>query len=245
MRIFGLVGYPLSHSFSRNYFSKKFEKENIVDGLYENFEVDTLDGFRARANSMKELSGLNVTIPYKERIIGLLDEANGIVKDIKACNCIKITGGKWIGHNTDVMAFKQSFEKGLQPNHTKALILGTGGASKAVAYALNQLGIELLFVSTTKKGTGIISYGDINRELLGSHNIIINTTPVGMFPDIANSPAINYDFLTSLHYLFDLVYNPEKTSFLSLGEQHGATIKNGYEMLQLQAEESWRIWNME
>ncbi len=244
MRTFGLIGYHLDHSFSKKYFTEKFEREQIKDCVYENYELDKLDGLRLRMLSIPSLEGLNVTIPYKEKITELLDDSDEIVIDIKACNCIKITGGKWIGYNTDVVAFEQSFKPNLKPNHTKALILGTGGASKAVTYVLRKLGIEILFVSCSKSGVGYIDYSAINNEIIRSYPVIINCTPVGTFPDVANSPKIPYGLLTSSHYLYDLTYNPQKTLFLSQGEGQGTQIKNGFQMLELQAEESWRIWNM-
>ena len=243
MRVFGLVGYPLSHSFSKKYFEEKFAGEHISDCIYQNFEVPDISGLRKSMDSLTGMEGFNITIPYKEKILGLLNESNEIVRQIKACNCIKITQGRWIGHNTDVIAFKKSFTEKLKSHHSKALVLGTGGASKAVAYVLNQLGIEILFVSTTKIGEGFIAYTDLNNDILNSHQLIINTTPVGTFPAVSNSPGINYEALSSSHYLYDLVYNPAKTQFLSLGEKQGAQIKNGHEMLILQAEESWKIWN--
>ena len=243
MRIFGLLGYPLTHSFSKKYFSNKFEEENILETVYENFEVENLEGFRLSMDKVIGLAGLNVTIPYKEKVIPFLDESNEIVNVIKACNCIKIANRKWIGYNTDVLAFRQSFEPGLQPNHTKAAILGTGGASKAVAYVLKELGIEVVFVSNTRFGQGFFSYAEFTEEMTKSCPIIINTTPLGTFPDVSSYPPIPYKALTPSHYLYDLVYNPEKTQFLLKGGKYGSQIKNGAEMLQLQAEESWKLWN--
>ena len=243
MRIFGLVGYPLSHSFSKRYFTDKFQQENIHGCVYENFEAENLRGFKDRLNLIGGLEGFNITIPYKEKIISLLDIQDEIVQSIKACNCVHISDGTWKGHNTDVPAFKKSFEKGLQPFHTKALILGTGGASLAVRYVLRQLGLEIKMVSDSKVGDEYVSYNQLTEEMIQSHPVIINCTPVGMYPSVNECPRIPYSGISSSHYLYDLIYNPELTVFLQRGRQYGARVKNGYEMLVLQAEESWRIWN--
>ena len=243
MRRFGLVGYPLSHSFSAKYFANKFRVENIPGCRYDNFEAETLDGFKNRMNDIEGIEGLNVTIPYKEKILSLLDDQNDIVEAIQASNCIKITGNKWVGYNTDAIAFENSFKVQLEEHHKKALVLGTGGASKAVGYALKKIGLEALFVSNTKKGEGIIHYSGIGEEIMNSYTVIINTTPLGTFPNIENYPPLPYQCLTSSHYLYDLVYNPAKTAFLSIGEGYGAQVCNGYKMLEIQAEESWKIWN--
>ncbi len=244
MKLYGLLGKTLKHSFSKSYFTQKFATENRSDYRYENFELETINQLPQLIEQHSELCGLNVTIPYKEEVIPFLDVQNEIVQKIKACNCIKITNGKLHGFNTDVIGFKLSLEKGLQPQHQKALVLGTGGAAKAVHYALELLGIDFTIVSRTKK-EGILSYEDLNKEIMQEHLLIINTSPVGMFPKVDEAPQIPYEFITSNHYLFDLVYNPEKTLFLQKGEERGALICNGYEMLVLQAEESWRIWNSE
>lgn len=244
MKLFGLLGKTLKHSFSKSYFNKKFEKENKKDHHYENFELESISQLSQLLEQHPELCGLNVTIPYKEEVIPFLHMQNDIVQKIKACNCIKIRNGKLFGFNTDVIGFKQSLEKGLKPQHQKALVLGTGGAAKAVQYALDLLGIGFTIVSRTKK-QGILSYEELNKEIMQEHLLIVNTSPVGMFPKVDETPQIPYEFITPEHYLFDLVYNPEKTLFLQKGEQRGATIANGYEMLVLQAEESWRIWNTE
>lgn len=244
MKLFGLLGKTLKHSFSKSYFTQKFEKENKTDHHYENFELESISQLSQLLEQHPELCGLNVTIPYKEEVIPFLHKQNDIVQKIKACNCIKIRNGQLFGFNTDVIGFKQSLEKGLKPQHQKALVLGTGGAAKAVLYALDLLGIGFTIVSRTKK-EGILSYDELNKEIMQEHLLIINTSPVGMFPKVEEAPQIPYEFITPEHYLFDLVYNPEKTLFLQKGEQRGASIANGYEMLVLQAEESWRIWNTE
>jgi shikimate dehydrogenase len=242
MKLFGLLGKTLKHSFSKSYFTQKFAEENRTGYRYENFELESISQLPQLIEQHPELCGLNVTIPYKEEVIPFLHVQNEIVQKIKACNCIKITDGKLHGFNTDVIGFKQSLEKGLKPQHQKALVLGTGGAAKAVHYALELLGIDFTIISRTKK-EGILSYEELNKEIMQEHLLIINTSPVGMFPKVDEAPQIPYEFITPGHYLFDLVYNPEKTQFLQKGEERGALICNGYEMLVLQAEESWRIWN--
>jgi len=244
MKIYGLIGNPLSHSFSQKYFSEKFSSQNIEDCSYLNFEIKDLNSEIAQLKNNSDLCGLNVTIPYKLQIIKFLDEVSRECKEINACNCIKIIKGKWKGFNTDIIGFEKSFTPYLQIHNTKALILGTGGSSKAVAYVLKKLNIDFLFVSR-KKGNAdnVISYDSLTQSLLSEFTIIINTTPLGMFPNVNDYPQLNYEFITGNHYFFDLIYNPAKTLFLSKAEERGATIKNGGDMLQIQAEESWKIWN--
>ncbi len=242
MRLFGLIGYPLAHSFSKKYFTEKFEKERLTDCAYENFPIISIDKLTSIFQNYPQLKGLNVTIPYKEQVIPFLDESSETVKSINACNCIKILNGKFIGHNTDAIAFERSLKKELHPHHKKALILGTGGSAKAVEFVLKKLNIGYRYVSR-KPGGEILSYEQVTQSVIEEYNLIINTTPLGMFPDLSMVPAIPYEALTPKHFLFDLIYNPEKTLFLQRGEEKGSTIKNGMEMLILQAEESWRIWN--
>jgi shikimate dehydrogenase len=242
MKIYGLIGYPLTHSFSKKYFTEKFQRENITDCTYENFPLENIQQVNELFNR-PDLCGLNVTIPYKEKILPFLTEQHEVVVATGACNCIKIKEGNYIGFNTDVVGFELSLKKYLQPHHTRALIFGTGGAAKAVEYVLNKLGIAYLFVSRKKGSANTISYHDLKVELLQEHLLLINTTPLGMYPKLDDCPDIAYDYLTPQHHLFDLVYNPEKTLFLQKGEAKGASIQNGYEMLLLQAEESWKIWN--
>jgi shikimate dehydrogenase len=242
MRQFGLIGYPLTHSFSKKFFAEKFEKEHLTDCRYDTFSIPSIDDLPGVLKNNPELRGLNVTIPYKENVLSFLDEKTTLVKKIKACNCIKISNGKLSGHNTDAPAFEQSLKEKLQPHHTKALILGTGGAAKAVEYSLRQLNISYKYVSR-KPSAKSFSYEQLTETLMQEYTLIINSTPLGMHPNIIEAPQIPYHSLTSQHYLFDLIYNPEKTLFLQKGEKQGAAIKNGYEMLVLQAEESWRIWN--
>lgn len=242
MRLFGLIGYPLSHSFSKKYFTEKFEKGGLKDCSYELFSIASVHELKKVLEQHPGLCGLNVTIPYKEQVLSFLNEKDAIVKKIKACNCIKIKDGKLLGHNTDAEGFERSLKKQLQPHHSKALILGTGGAAKAVEFVLKKLSIGFKYVSR-KPSIHNYSYTQLTPAIIADHTLIINTTPLGMYPRISEAPAIPYEALTTRHYLFDLVYNPERSLFLQKGEQKGAAIKNGYEMLEIQAEESWRIWN--
>ena len=242
MRYFGLIGYPLTHSFSKVYFTNKFEQEGLSNCRYENFPISTIGELKNILHDHPGLEGLNVTIPYKQQVISFLHQQSPVVQLISACNCIKIADGKLYGYNTDVTGFKQSFEKHLQAHHKKALILGSGGASKAVEYVLSQSGIRFQVVSR-KPDLGQLHYSSLNQEVIEDHSIIINTTPLGTSPNTEMAPGIPFQFLTPKHYLFDVVYNPEKTKFLKLGEEKGAIIQNGSEMLNIQAEESWKIWN--
>jgi|SRR5665647_425498 len=244
MKIYGLVGYPLGHSFSQKYFSEKFLTENITDCQYQNFELKDLDKEIPRLKNLSNLYGLNVTIPYKTQIISYLDELTEESREMNACNCIKITNGKWIGYNTDVTGFEKSFLPHLKSYHKKALILGTGGASKAVAFVLKKLGIKFLMVTrNNEKSSSEINYDDISEKVLADCNIIINTTPVGMYPNVDAYPMLPYEYITDQFYFFDLIYNPAKTLFLSKAEEKGAVIENGEKMLIIQAEESWKIWS--
>src|SRR5215203_4918347 len=242
MKWYGLLGKTLKHSFSKAYFSNKFSLEHIDDCRYENFELANIDELPGLLNSNPGIQGLNVTIPYKEQILSFLTYRNDIVNAIDACNCIKISGGILSGYNTDVVGFQQSLEKLLTAHHKSALILGTGGSAKAVRYALDTLGIAYQNVSR-RTTSSTITYEELDEERMKSHLLIVNTSPVGMYPKIEEAPDIRYQFITPEHLLFDLTYNPEKTLFLRKGEEKGAIISNGLEMLILQAEESWRIWN--
>lgn len=214
----------------------------LTDCAYENFPIISIEKFPSILQNYPQLKGLNVTIPYKEQVIPFLDEASETVKAIQACNCIKIHNGKLSGHNTDAIAFEKTLQKELRPHHNRALILGTGGSAKAVEFVLKKLKIAYRNVSRNASGENL-SYDQVTPALIEEYNLIINTTPLGMFPDISMLPRIPYDVLTPNHFLFDLIYNPEKTLFLQRGQEKGATIKNGLEMLIIQAEESWRIWN--
>ncbi len=244
MRIFGLIGYPLSHSFSKKFFAAKFLNEGITDCIYENFSIPSIGQFK-QLIAQTQLKGLNVTIPYKQQVIPYLHTASDVVSKIGACNCIKLRESRLHGYNTDTIGFEQSLNKYLLPHHTKAVILGTGGAAKAIRYVLEKLKIEYISVSRNKAGmeSQSLSYQSLTDDLVRSHTLIINTTPLGMYPDIDTFPPINYDLLTPLHYLFDVVYNPEMTLFLKKGKEKGASIQNGFDMLIIQAEESWKIWN--
>lgn len=242
-RRFGLIGYPLSHSFSEKYFSSKFRKEGLNNCRYELFPIAAINDLPHLLQEKKDLQGLNVTIPYKKLVMPYLAERTGIPYELEACNCISIREGKLYGHNTDIAGFEKSIQPLLLPHHTHALVLGTGGAAAAVLFVLRKLGINVTGVSRNAKRSGIISYTEITQEIIESHHIIINTTPLGMFPDIDTCPSIPYQYLTGKHLLYDLTYNPGKSLFLQKGEEKGALIKNGEEMLIIQAEESWRIWN--
>jgi shikimate dehydrogenase len=243
MRKYGLIGYPLSHSFSQKYFTDKFQQEGITGCVYENFPLAGIDEFAALIQQNPDLNGLNVTIPYKEKVIPFLTAQSNVVKSIGACNCIRIENGELTGHNTDVVGFEESLRPLLQPHHKKALVLGTGGAAKAVHYVLNKLGISFYEVSRTPANNRQIAYQQVDEAVIKEHEVIINTSPLGMYPKVDECPPLPYGALTSKHYLFDLVYNPAKTLFLQKGEEQGAAIKNGHDMLIIQAEESWRIWN--
>lgn len=245
MKIYGLIGKSLHHSFSRRYFSEKFRSENLTDSQYKNFEIKAFGEEISQLKKNPELKGLNVTIPYKTEIIPFLDEISIECREINACNCIKIVDGKWFGYNTDVMGFEKSFTPFLKPFQSKALILGTGGASKAVAFVLKKLNIQFLKVSRKQDGSdsSVISYQDISQKTMQEFQIVINTTPLGTFPNVNECPDLPYKNITNNHYFFDLIYNPSKTLFLSLAEKQGAFIENGDKMLMIQAEESWRIWN--
>ncbi len=247
MKLYGLIGYPLSHSFSKGYFTNKFEKEKIVDSKYENFPIDEIDKVLDIIHTYDELIGLNVTIPYKEQVIKFLDEMDAAVNDIGAVNTIKIIReSKKIllkGYNTDVFGFKNSLEPLLEKKKYNALILGTGGASKAIKYILNQLNIEYISASIEELKENEIRYEEIDEYMIKERHLIINATPLGTYPNIDSCPDIPYENLTPEHILFDLVYNPEETLFLKNGKQQGTKIKNGLEMLHLQAEKSYEIWN--
>ena len=243
MKTFALVGRNISYSFSRRYFAEKFAKEQIANCEYINFDISTIEELPTLIRSTPTLSGMNVTIPYKEAILPLLDEQDDALIAIKACNTIKLLpSGKLKGYNTDYIGFRDSLVPYLKPHHHSALILGTGGASKAVAFALDQLEIPCQLVSR-ERSTVAISYKELTQELIEAHPLIINTTPLGTFPKVADFPPIPYQWITSRHLLYDLIYNPERTTFLCKGAAQGATILNGYPMLVLQAEAAWKIWN--
>jgi len=240
---FGLIGKNIEYSFSRGYFSKKFESENLPYS-YENFDFQSIDEFPELIDKTKNLKGLNVTIPYKETIMPFLDKIDKKAKIIGAVNTIKITKkGKLIGYNTDYYGFSKSIMPYLKSQHTKALILGTGGASKAIAYSLNKLNIDFSYVSRRKSEGIEFTYDELDETISSQHKVIINCTPLGTHPNINKCPDIPYDGINNEHLLFDLIYNPEETKFLTIGKLKGATICNGQRMLELQAGKSWEIWN--
>lgn len=244
MRLFGLVGYPLTHSFSQKYFTEKFASLGLsMECSYENFSIPSIEDLSTLLLPKKFLHGFNITIPYKKKVIPFLHQVSPEVAAIGACNCVLLKDKQLIGYNTDIIGFEQSLKPFLKSHHTHALVLGTGGAAAAVIYVLNKLKIAHLSVSRTASDTGI-GYESLNESLLSKYTLIINTSPVGQYPAITAAPAIPYHYLTSQHHLYDLIYNPTETQFLLNGKAQGATIQNGYEMLVLQAEESWRLWNV-
>ena len=242
MRLFGLIGYPLTHSFSKDYFGEKFKREAVEDCRYENFQLANITELPGIIEDHADLEGLNVTIPYKESVLPFLDEKNELVIKTGACNCIKIINGKLVGFNTDVIGFEKSLLSKIQSGHKNALILGTGGAAKAVEFVLKKNQIHYIYVSR-KRSQNNITYEQLTPSVLEKNKLIINTTPVGMYPKINEILPLPFEAITPKHFLFDLIYNPPKTLFLRSGEERGATIQNGYEMLVCQAEESWKIWN--
>lgn len=245
MQKYGLIGYPLKHSFSIGYFNEKFKSEKI-DAEYVNFEIPSITEFMEVIDENPNLCGLNVTIPYKEQVIPFLDEIDKDAVAIGAINVIKIIRQKGkvklIGYNSDIIGFMQSIKPILKEHHKKALILGTGGASKAIFHGLKKLGIESLFVSRTVEKGGI-TYRELTPEIMSEYTVIVNCTPVGMYPNVDYCPDILYDCLTSQHLLYDLIYNPDITLFMKKGAQQGAETINGLEMLLFQAFAGWEIWN--
>ncbi|MDP1746088.1 MAG: shikimate dehydrogenase [Bacteroidota bacterium] len=258
-KLYGLIGSPLSHSFSKKYFSEKFVKENRNDCEYNLYPLDDINQLPQLISDNPGLCGLNVTIPYKESVIPYLDELDETAKAVGAVNCIKIVSSteyqvsRLIGYNTDVFGFRQSIKPFLEIQHERALILGTGGASKAVAYVLKEIGIECFFVSRSKEqdariknqdsGAKTFLYEELTDYIISAFKLIVNTTPVGMYPNTNVAPEIPYQSLLTSHLLYDLVYNPIETEFLKRGKLQGASTVNGLSMLHQQAEEAWRIWN--
>jgi shikimate dehydrogenase len=240
---FGLLGQNINYSFSRGYFTEKFKKENLIGYTYENFDIPSIESFLNIIKNYDHLRGMNVTIPYKEAVLPFLDHLSKKASKIGAVNTIKITKkGKLKGYNTDYYGFKKSLEPLLETHHKKALILGTGGASKAVAFALKELGIEYAFVSR-KTNESMIGYNQINDLIFDEYQIVINSTPLGTSPNTEVYPEIPYEYFTKKHIAYDLIYNPAETQFLKKAQQQGATTKNGLDMLILQAEKAWKIWN--
>ncbi len=243
MKVYGIIGYPLGHSFSQKYFTEKFINEGITDCSYQVFPLQAVAGLKDLIAANPQLCGLNITIPHKQTVLNLLDDTSQLPQQLHACNCIKIEAGKLTGFNTDVIGFKQSLLPQLKNHHTHALILGNGGAAEAVKFVLNTLNISFKIVSRKLHDDADLIYKDLTQDIIAAHLLIINTTPLGTFPNTHECPDIPYRYLTAQHFLYDLVYNPSKTLFLKTGEEQGAAIKNGYDMLVLQAEESWKIWN--
>lgn len=242
-RRFGLIGKNISYSFSKQFFTEKFEIESLDDCSYENFDINSIGEFQNLIKNNTTIKGFNVTIPYKESIIPYLDKLSMKAAQIGAVNVIRKTSkGKLKGYNSDYYGFMKSLQPLLKSHHKKALILGTGGAAKAIAFALDQLGIDFLFVSRTTKNN-MICYDQLTASIFENYHIIINCTPVGTSPDISVSPTIPYSFFTANHIAFDLIYNPEETEFLKKSKANGAVTKNGFEMLVKQAEKAWKIWN--
>src|SRR5690554_2084932 len=241
MRIYGLIGEILEHSFSSTYFMEKFARENI-DATFQNFELPKVDDFRQVIRNNPNIHGLSVTIPYKTSIIPFLDDIDAVASQIGSVNSILVRDGYCKGYNTDVFGFKSSIKPFLEHGMERALILGTGGASKAVAYSLQQIGLDVMFVSR-KPSKSQLSYTDINQNVIKSFRLIVNTTPLGMYPNVASYPDLPYQYLSSSHLLYDLTYNPALTEFLRRGKERGATVINGLSMLHIQAEASWEIWN--
>ena len=242
MNLYGLIGFPLSHSFSKKYFTDKFAKEELQDYQYELFPLASIDLVSELIQHNPMLKGLNVTIPYKQSVIPFLNDSSHLPAGLDACNCIKIDGGKTYGFNTDILGFENALLPNLKPYHSKALILGNGGAAAAVKYVLRRNNIAFSMVSRSVNEDTSFSYTDLNERIVSEHTIIINTTPLGMYPYSDTFPDLPYEFIGPMHHLFDLVYNPEKSVFLQKGEEKGASIQNGQEMLILQAEESRKIW---
>ncbi len=244
MKCYGLIGYPLGHSISKQYFTDKFLREGRHDCSFEAFPLPEITGFPQLLEAHPDLLGLSVTIPYKEQVLAYVQERSDEVLKTGATNSIRIRHGRLTAFNTDITGFRISFCELLLPHHTRALILGSGGASKAVQYVLREMGIDFRLVSRAPQEQGF-TYADLNREVLEAFPVIINCSPVGMYPNNEECPALPYEFLTPQHYLYDLVYRPLPTLFLQKGAEQGALIKAGMDMLELQAEASWRIWNEE
>jgi shikimate dehydrogenase len=240
--VYGLIGFPLTHSFSKKYFDTKFLNEAIINSSFELFSIPSIEDFKDVINT-NNLKGLAVTIPYKKQVIPFLNEVDDAVKQLGACNCITFKNGILKGFNTDVLGFEKSLVQHIKPNHNKALILGTGGAAAAVEFVLQKLNISYELVSREAKVTQQISYEMLTKELIEDRQLIINTTPLGTFPNVESCPNIPYHFLNNQHLLFDLVYNPSTTKFMQKGLAQKASVVNGYDMLVYQAEENWKIWN--
>ncbi len=243
---FGLIGKNISHSFSQGYFLEKFKNLKLENHKYRNYDLPEISEFPfITYHREEEFGGFNVTIPYKQSIIKYLSKLDADAQEIGAVNTIKVTDdNELIGFNTDIYGFESSLKPLLKLHHKNALILGTGGASKAIAFVLSKLNIDFQFVSRNPISEDILSYNSLSKTTIEEHQLIINCTPLGTYPNIQDCPDAPYEFLTDTHFLYDLIYNPSETKFLKLGKQQGAIIKNGLEMLELQAEKSWEIWNL-
>jgi shikimate dehydrogenase len=244
MEQYGLIGYPLGHSFSRRFFNEEFFPEHGIEAEYLNFEIPEADGLLEVVRTHPLLRGLNCTIPHKQAIIPLLDEISPEAREIGAVNVIRIRDGRLKGFNSDIIGFMDSLRPLLRPHHRRALVLGSGGASKAVWAGLFRLGLEPMQVSR-KAGDGVLSYEMLTPEVMADCTVVVNCSPVGMFPHVDECPAIPYELLSGRHLLYDLVYNPLDTLFMQRGRERGATVKNGLEMLRLQALASWKFWHSE
>lgn len=243
MKKYGLVGYPLSHSFSKPYFEEKFRKLGLADHSFETYEIKNIREFPQLVQREPELRGLSVTIPHKEAVIPFLTQLDPVAEEIGAVNCVKIQGKELTGYNTDAFGFRQSLRPFLDSNHARALIFGTGGASKAVAYVLRNLGIHYWFVSRTKNNANTLGHNELTAEVIASCKLLVNCTPVGMWPRETEFLPLPYHAITPQHLAYDLIYNPADTVFLKKAKERGALTSNGYNMLVFQAEEAWRIWN--
>ncbi len=245
MKTFGLIGYRLGYSFSKGFFTEKFKKEGLTEHEYVNFELDSIEEFPSIFDKNKNICGLNCTIPYKQQLMPYMDEIDEEAAEVGAINTVKIIGeGKYKGYNTDVYGFEHSLTPMLNDKHKKALILGTGGASKAIKHVLRKLNIDFISASIEEElYEKEIRYSEIDEALLKEYFVVINATPLGTHPTVDACPDIPYEYLTNEHVLFDLVYNPEETLFMKKGLKQGASVKNGLEMLHLQAIRAWEIWN--
>lgn len=248
MKKLGLIGYPISHSFSKKFYLEKFERENITDIHYDLYPIEDISNFPLLYERDPAFYGFNVTIPHKRNVMRFLNEFSPEAAEINAVNCVQVRwqGGKPYlkGFNTDAFGFEQSLQPLLKPQHTSALIFGNGGAAQSVFYVLRKLGIDFKIVSRSRNN-GDLTYHDLTEDIIASHKLLINCSPVGTFPNVQDAPDIPYDGIGSAHLLYDLIYNPEETAFLKKGKERGAAIKNGHEMLIFQAEKNWEIWNQE
>ncbi|RFM26129.1 shikimate dehydrogenase family protein [Deminuibacter soli] len=242
MRTFGIIGFPLSHSFSQKYFTEKFAAEGITDAVFNAYPMEHIAQLTQLLESEQTLEGFCITIPHKRNVLPWLSHVSPAAEQMNACNCVRVKGGRLFGYNTDCTGFQRSFTPQLQSHHTQALILGTGGAAAAIEYTLKQLGMPYKYVSRTPH-ENYLTYDMLTADIMAAYLVIINCTPLGTYPDVETAPPIPYELVTPQHYLYDVVYNPPLTRFLQHGTEKGAVVKNGYDMLTIQAEENWKIWN--